>query len=98
MDIKLTQYSRRGGCGCKIAPAVLEEILKTNKAQPVAKDLLVGNASNDDAAAYDMGNGTAMISTTDFFMPIVDDAHDFGQIAAANAISKISQSGYQPSR
>ena len=84
-QIKLTQYSRGAGCGCKIAPAVLEEILSTDKPQQF-KGLLVGNSSNDDAAAYDLGNGTALISTTDFFMPIVDDAFDFGRIAAANAV------------
>ena len=95
-DIKLTQYSHGGGCGCKIAPAVLEEILKTNKVQPVNGSLLVGNSSNDDAAAYDMGNGTALIATTDFFMPIVDNAYDFGRIAAANAISDVYAMGGKP--
>jgi len=91
-QIKLTQYSRGAGCGCKIAPAVLEEILSTDKPQQF-KGLLVGNSSNDDAAAYDLGNGTALISTTDFFMPIVDDAFDFGRIAAANAISDVYSIG-----
>jgi selenide,water dikinase len=96
MDIKLTQYSRGAGCGCKIAPAVLEEILQTSVEQPYNGNLLVGNSSNDDAAAYDMGNGTALISTTDFFMPIVDDAYDFGRIAAANAISDVYAMGGKP--
>ena len=95
-EIKLTQYSRGAGCGCKIAPAVLEEILKTEKLQLVNTNLLVGNSSNDDAAAYDMGNGTALIATTDFFMPIVDDAYDFGRIAAANAISDVYAMGGTP--
>jgi len=95
-EIKLTQYSRGAGCGCKIAPAVLEEILKTDKLQPVNTSLLVGNSSNDDAAAYDMGNGTALIATTDFFMPVVDDAYDFGRIAAANAISDVYAMGGKP--
>jgi len=95
-EIKLTQYSRGAGCGCKIAPTVLEEILKTNAPQPFNGNLLVGNGNNDDAAAYDMGDGTALIATTDFFMPIVDDAYDFGRIAAANAISDVYAMGARP--
>ncbi len=95
-EIKLTQYSRGAGCGCKIAPSVLEEILKTDIAQPLDVKLLVGNSTNDDAAAYDLGNGMALISTTDFFMPIVDDAYDFGRIAAANAISDVYAMGGKP--
>ena len=94
--VKLTQYSRGAGCGCKIAPKVLEEILKTNMASFADKNLLVGNGSNDDAAVYDMGNGSALISTTDFFMPIVDDAFDFGRIASANAISDVYAMGGKP--
>lgn len=94
--IKLTQYSKGAGCGCKIAPAVLEEILKSNTAMPQNDKLLVGNSSKDDAAVYDLGNGTALISTTDFFMPIVDDAFDFGRIAAANAISDVYAMGGKP--
>jgi selenide, water dikinase len=93
--IKLTQYSHGAGCGCKIAPAVLDEILKSNIVMADEK-LLVGNNSKDDAAVYDMGNGTGLISTTDFFMPIVDDAFDFGRIAAANAISDIYAMGGKP--
>ncbi len=96
IKIKLTEYSRGAGCGCKIAPAVLEEILKTSAPQPFNGNLLVGNNTNDDAAAYDMGNGMALISTTDFFMPIVDDAYDFGRIAAANAISDVYAMGGRP--
>src|SRR5580693_411115 len=94
--IKLTQYSRGAGCGCKIAPAVLEEILKTNISSTIDRNLLVGNSSNDDAAVYDLGNGTALIATTDFFMPVVDDAYDFGRIAAANAISDVYAMGGKP--
>ena len=92
----LTQYAHGAGCGCKIAPAVLEEILKTNEASPHFPSLLVGNASNDDAAVYDLGNGTSLISTTDFFTPIVDDAFDFGRIAAANAVSDVYAMGGTP--
>ncbi len=94
--ICLTDYSRGAGCGCKIAPVVLEEILQTNILMAPDKNLLVGNSSNDDAAVYDLGNGTALISTTDFFMPIVDDAYDFGRIAAANAISDVYAMGGNP--
>lgn len=95
-EIRLTQYSRGAGCGCKIAPAVLEEILKTNSPVAVYPALLVGNSAKDDAAVYDMGNGTVLIATTDFFMPIVDDAYDFGRIAAANAISDVYAMGGTP--
>src|SRR5216117_3790684 len=94
--IKLTQYSHGAGCGCKISPKVLDEILKTNISLPDNDKLLVGNSSKDDAAVYDLGNGTALISTTDFFMPIVDDAFDFGRIAAANAISDVYAMGGKP--
>lgn len=95
-DIRLTQFSHGGGCGCKIAPSVLSSILQSNVQAPEYKNLLVGNASNDDAAAYDLGNGTALISTTDFFMPIVDDAFAFGKIASANSISDVYAMGGQP--
>lgn len=95
-EIKLTQYSRGAGCGCKIAPAVLQEILKTNIDMPAFPALLVGNATNDDAAVYDMGNGTALIATNDFFAPVVDNAFDFGRIAAANAISDVYAMGGKP--
>src|SRR6188768_3340569 len=95
-EIKLTQYSRGAGCGCKIAPQVLDEILKSDHFFPDDKKLLVGNSSKDDAAAYDLGNGMALISTTDFFMPIVDDAFDFGRIAAANSISDVYAMGGKP--
>lgn len=95
-EIKLTQYSHGAGCGCKIAPAVLEQILKNSIATPDDEKLLVGNSSKDDAAVYDLGNGSAIISTTDFFMPIVDDPYDFGRIAAANAISDVYAMGGSP--
>jgi selenide,water dikinase len=90
-DIKLTQFSHGAGCGCKIAPQVLEQILQSNISFPSDKKLLVGNSSKDDAAVYDLGNGTALISTTDFFMPIVD-----GKIASANAISDVYAMGGKP--
>jgi selenide, water dikinase len=95
-QIFLTQYSHGAGCGCKIAPSVLEEILKTNETAQQFPSLLVGNASKDDAAVYDLGNGTSLISTTDFFTPIVDDAFDFGRIASANAISDVYAMGGTP--
>lgn len=95
-EIKLTQYSKGAGCGCKIAPGVLEDILKNDLVTPDNDKLLVGNSSRDDAAVYDIGNGMALISTTDFFMPIVDDPFHFGQIAAANAISDVYAMGGTP--
>lgn len=95
-NICLTQYSHGSGCGCKISPAVLDVILKTQLTPQLDSALLVGNSSRDDAAVYDLGNGTAIISTTDFFMPIVDDPFTFGQIAATNAISDIYAMGGKP--
>lgn len=94
--IRLTQYSHGAGCGCKISPKVLEEILKTSITIPDDQKLIVGNSSKDDAAVYDLENGMALISTTDFFMPIVDDAFDFGRIAAANSISDVYAMGGKP--
>jgi selenide, water dikinase len=94
--VKLTQYSHGAGCGCKIAPAVLEQILQTSSTAANFPNLLVGNSSKDDAAVYDLGNGTSLISTTDFFTPIVDDAFDFGRIASANAISDVYAMGGKP--
>ena len=94
--VKLTRYSHGGGCGCKISPAVLDTILKSSSHAPVNKRLLVGNSSKDDAAVYDLDNGMALISTTDFFMPIVDDAFSFGRIAGANAISDVYAMGGKP--
>ena len=95
-EIKLTRYSHGAGCGCKISPKILDEILSGSFAMPDNKKLLVGNHSKDDAAVYDMGNGTAIISTTDFFMPVVDDPFEFGRIAAANAISDVYAMGGRP--
>lgn len=95
-EIKLTQYSHGAGCGCKIAPKILEEILSGHFTMPDNKHLLVGNHSKDDAAVYDLGNGTAIISTTDFFMPVVDDPFEFGRIAGANAISDVYAMGGKP--
>lgn len=94
--IKLTQFSHGAGCGCKIAPQVLEEILHSDLSFPASEKLLVGNSSRDDAAVYNMGDGTAIISTTDFFTPIVDNAFDFGRIASANAISDVYAMGGKP--
>jgi selenide,water dikinase len=94
--VNLTQYSHGAGCGCKIAPGVLEEVLKTSSPPVIDPRLLVGNETKDDAAVYDLGNGSGVISTTDFFMPIVDDPFEFGQIAATNAISDIYAMGGTP--
>ena len=95
-EVKLTQFSHGAGCGCKIAPAVLDEMLRSELPKLTDSRLLVGNDTKDDAAVYDLGNGTAVISTTDFFMPIVDDAFDFGRIASANAISDVYAMGGKP--
>jgi selenide, water dikinase len=94
--VKLTQYSHGAGCGCKISPKVLSTILHSNIEPFADRNLLVGNASRDDAAVYDLGYGTALISTTDFFMPIVDDPFTFGKIAATNAISDVYAMGGKP--
>lgn len=96
LEYKLTQYSHGAGCGCKIAPKVLDEILKHQSEIIHFPNLLVGNEERDDAAVVDLGDGTAIISTTDFFMPIVDDAEDFGRIASVNAISDIYAMGGKP--
>ena len=95
-SVRLTQYSHGAGCGCKIAPNILEQILHSNFAAPDNDRLLVGNHSKDDAAVYDIGGGKAIISTTDFFMPIVDDPYQFGRIASANAISDVYAMGGSP--
>lgn len=95
-EYKLTQYSHGAGCGCKIAPQVLDKILQSNVAAPDHDRLIVGNSSRDDAAVYDLGDGQALISTTDFFMPIVDDPFSFGKIAGANAISDVYAMGGRP--
>ena len=95
-EIKLTQFSHGSGCGCKVAPAILEEILKDTGEKFASKNLLVGNETKDDAAVYDLGNGTALISTVDFFTPIVNDAFTYGKIAAANALSDVYAMGGKP--
>src|ERR1700754_2145322 len=95
-EIKLTQYSHGAGCGCKISPAVLDTILHSDAPKTKFPGLLVGNESKDDAAVYDLGDGTCIVSTTDFFMPIVDDAKTFGAIASVNAISDVYAMGGEP--
>lgn len=94
--VRLTQFSHGAGCGCKIAPADLEKILRSHLAPVPDPRLLVGYQSRDDAAVYDLGDGRAVISTTDFFTPIVDDAFDFGRIAATNALSDVYAMGGKP--
>lgn len=95
-SVKLTEYSHGAGCGCKISPKVLDVILQTQLQIAPDEKLLVGNSSKDDAAVYDLGDGRGVISTTDFFMPIVDDPFQFGRIAATNAISDIYAMGGEP--
>jgi selenide, water dikinase len=94
--IKLTSFSHGGGCGCKIAPGILSEILKKSSGFPVPKELMVGIETADDAAVYKLNEEQALIATTDFFMPIVDDPFDFGRIAATNAISDVYAMGGTP--
>lgn len=95
-EIKLTHYSHGAGCGCKISPKILDEILSSSFSMPDNDRLIVGNHSKDDAAVYDLQNGKGLISTTDFFMPIVDDPYNFGRIASANAISDVYAMGGDP--
>ncbi|MGE5639942.1 MAG: selenide, water dikinase SelD [Clostridia bacterium] len=94
--IRLTQFSHGGGCGCKIAPAVLSEILAATPVRGLPKELLVGTETADDAAVYKLNDTQALVATTDFFTPIVDDPFDFGRIAATNAISDIYAMGGRP--
>ncbi|TCS34755.1 selenophosphate synthase [Paucimonas lemoignei] len=94
--IRLTSFSHGGGCGCKIAPGVLSEILKKSSGFAVPKELLVGIETSDDAAVYKLNDEQALVATTDFFMPIVDDPFDFGRIAATNAISDVYAMGGTP--
>jgi selenide,water dikinase len=94
--IKLTEYSKGAGCGCKIAPNQLQEILVTTTTSLIDKKLLVGNSTNDDAAVYALDETNCIITTTDFFTPIVNDAFQFGQVAAANAISDVYAMGGKP--
>ena len=94
--IRLTEFSHGGGCGCKIAPAVLTEILAHSPIRGLPKDLLVGTETSDDAAVYRLNDTQALVATTDFFTPIVDDPYDFGRIAATNAISDVYAMGGYP--
>src|SRR5881227_2032070 len=94
--MRLTQFSHGGGCGCKIAPGVLEQILAKGAPGILPKDLLVGIETSDDAAVYRLNDRQAIVATTDFFMPIVDDPFDFGAIAATNAISDVYAMGGTP--
>ena len=94
--IRLTEYSHGGGCGCKIAPALLSEILASTPIRGLPKDLLVGTETSDDAAVYRLNDTQALVATTDFFTPIVDDPYDFGRIAATNALSDIYAMGGKP--
>ena len=94
--IKLTSFSHGGGCGCKIAPGILAEILKNSGGFPIPQALMVGIETSDDAAVYKLNDEQALIATTDFFMPIVDDPYDFGRIAATNAISDVYAMGGTP--
>ena len=94
--IRLTQFSHGGGCGCKIAPAVLSELLAATPIRGLPKELLVGTETADDAAVYKLNDTQALVATTDFFTPIVDDPYDFGRIAATNAISDIYAMGAKP--
>jgi selenide, water dikinase len=95
-QIKLTQFSHGAGCGCKISPAILDTILHSQNPKAKFPQLLVGNETKDDAAVYDLGDGTCIVSTTDFFMPIVDDPFTFGAIASVNAISDVYAMGGTP--
>ena len=96
IKIKLTQYSHGAGCGCKISPAVLDTILHSDFPKGIFPNLLVGNESKDDAAVLELNDGTCLVSTTDFFMPIVDDAFTYGAIASVNAISDVYAMGGKP--
>src|ERR1700760_3190971 len=94
--IRLTEFSHGGGCGCKIAPAALREIIAKVTPGLMPADLLVGTETSDDAAVYRINEHQAIVATTDFFMPIVDDPFDFGAIAATNALSDMYAMGATP--
>jgi len=96
MPVRLTSLAHGGGCGCKIAPGVLTEILKDSPIRVSSSDLLVGSDNNEDAAVYRINERQAVVATTDFFMPIVDDPYEFGRIAATNAISDVYAMGARP--
>ncbi|GJG94706.1 selenide, water dikinase SelD [Cupriavidus pauculus] len=95
-EVRLTSLAHGGGCGCKIAPGVLSEILRSTRHFPAPPALLVGIETSDDAAVYRINDSQALVATTDFFMPVVDDPHDFGRIAATNAISDVYAMGGTP--
>jgi len=95
-QIRLSHLSHGGGCGCKLAPSVLQQLLSSHPAATPYKNLLVGVETGDDAAVWELDNGTCIIATTDFFMPMVDDPRDFGRIAATNAISDVYAMGGTP--
>src|SRR5918911_5754351 len=94
--IRLTEFSHGGGCGCKIAPAILSDILAASPVRGLPQELLVGTETADDAAVYKLNDSQALVATTDFFTPIVDEPYDFGRIAATNAISDIYAMGARP--
>src|SRR6266567_5298167 len=94
--IRLSQLSHGGGCGCKLAPSVLQQLLLSHPTVSPYKRLLVGVETGDDAAVWELDDGTCIIATTDFFMPMVDDPHDFGRIAATNAIADVYAMGGTP--
>ena len=95
-QVRLTSLAHGGGCGCKLAPSVLQQLLADQPAAAAYRQLLVGTETADDAAVWQLDDNTCIIATTDFFMPMVDDAFDFGRIAATNAISDVYAMGGQP--
>jgi selenide,water dikinase len=95
-QVRLTSLAHGGGCGCKLAPSVLQQLLAGQPAAAMYKQLLVGTETSDDAAVWQVDDNTCIIATTDFFMPMVDDAFDFGRIAATNAISDVYAMGGKP--
>src|SRR6516164_6759138 len=94
--IRLTSLAHGGGCGCKLAPSVLRQLIDSNPAVPFHRQLLVGSETGDDAAVWQLDDQTCVIATTDFFMPMVDEPYDFGRIAAANALSDVYAMGGRP--
>src|SRR6202008_4746117 len=95
-NIRLTSLAHGGGCGCKLAPSVLQELLAGQPAATPYRQVLVGTETGDDAVGGELDDGTCIIATTDFFMPMVDDPHDFGRIAATNALSDVYAMGGRP--